>query len=73
MLREAPVAFVCTLRNPDAPVSSMLLAELALLGATWLTLEPLTVAAGPATAARASPGIRARATHGLHTACRKHR
>lgn len=42
VLREAPVVFVCTLRNPDAPVSSMLLAELALLGATWLTLEPLT-------------------------------
>lgn len=42
VLREAPVLFVCTLRNPDAPVSSMLLAELALLGATWLTLEPLT-------------------------------
>ncbi|MFF5145456.1 BTAD domain-containing putative transcriptional regulator [Streptomyces sp. NPDC013157] len=42
VLREAPVAFVCTLRNPDAPVSSMLLAELALLGAVWLTLEPLT-------------------------------
>ncbi|MFC4501367.1 MULTISPECIES: BTAD domain-containing putative transcriptional regulator [Streptomyces] len=43
VLREAPVVFVCTLRNPDAPVSSMLLAELALIGATWLTLEPLTV------------------------------
>ncbi|WP_246101480.1 BTAD domain-containing putative transcriptional regulator [Streptomyces cyaneus] len=43
VLREAPVVFVCTLRNPDAPVSSILLADLALLGATWLTLEPLTV------------------------------
>ncbi|TPQ24075.1 transcriptional regulator [Streptomyces sporangiiformans] len=43
VVREAPVLFVCTLRNPDAPVSSMLLADLALLGATWLTLEPLTV------------------------------
>ncbi|MGW6907990.1 BTAD domain-containing putative transcriptional regulator [Streptomyces sp. NPDC054940] len=42
VVREAPVLFVCTLRNPDAPVSSMLLAELAPLGATWLTLEPLT-------------------------------
>ncbi|MDF3139980.1 BTAD domain-containing putative transcriptional regulator [Streptomyces sp. T21Q-yed] len=42
VVREAPVLFVCTLRNPDAPVSSMLLADLALLGATWLTLEPLT-------------------------------
>ncbi|GGN04809.1 BTAD domain-containing putative transcriptional regulator [Streptomyces fuscichromogenes] len=42
VLREAPVLFVCTLRNPDAPVSSTLLAELALLGAAWLTLEPLT-------------------------------
>ncbi|MER5226711.1 BTAD domain-containing putative transcriptional regulator [Streptomyces flaveus] len=42
VVREAPVVFVCTLRNPDAPVSSMLLADLALLGATWLTLEPLT-------------------------------
>ncbi|MFF7979833.1 BTAD domain-containing putative transcriptional regulator [Streptomyces sp. NPDC007901] len=44
VLREAPVVFVCTLRNPDAPVSSALLAELALLGAVWLTLEPLTAA-----------------------------
>ncbi|NUS14633.1 MAG: AAA family ATPase [Streptomyces sp.] len=43
VLREAPVVFVCALRNPDAPVSSTLLADLALLGATWLTLEPLTV------------------------------
>ncbi|MEU1512912.1 BTAD domain-containing putative transcriptional regulator [Streptomyces sp. NPDC005811] len=42
VLREAPVVFVCTLRNPDAPVSSMLLADLALIGATWLTLDPLT-------------------------------
>ncbi|MEU6256697.1 BTAD domain-containing putative transcriptional regulator [Streptomyces sp. NPDC047043] len=42
VLREAPVVFLCTLRNPDAPVSSMLLADLALLDATWLTLEPLT-------------------------------
>ncbi|GAA4064449.1 BTAD domain-containing putative transcriptional regulator [Streptomyces shaanxiensis] len=42
VVREAPVVFVCTLRNPDAPVSSMLLADLALLGASWLTLEPLT-------------------------------
>lgn len=42
VLREAPVVFVCTLRNPDAPVSSLLLADLAPLGATWLTLEPLT-------------------------------
>ncbi|MDN3023547.1 BTAD domain-containing putative transcriptional regulator [Streptomyces sp. S.PB5] len=42
VVREAPVLFVCTLRNPDAPVSSKLLAELALLGATWLTLDPLT-------------------------------
>lgn len=42
VVREAPVLFVCTLRNPDAPVSSLLLADLALLGATWLTLEPLT-------------------------------
>ncbi|MDT7846358.1 BTAD domain-containing putative transcriptional regulator [Streptomyces justiciae] len=43
VLREAPVVFVCTLRNPDAPVSSVLLADLALLGATWLTLAPLTI------------------------------
>ncbi|MEU6373593.1 BTAD domain-containing putative transcriptional regulator [Streptomyces sp. NPDC046909] len=43
VVREAPVVFVCTLRNPDAPVSSKLLAELAPLGATWLTLNPLTV------------------------------
>ncbi|KUN24149.1 transcriptional regulator [Streptomyces antibioticus] len=43
VLREAPVMFVCALRNPDAPVSSILLADLALLGATWLSLAPLTV------------------------------
>uniref|UniRef100_A0AAU2A0A9 AAA family ATPase n=1 Tax=Streptomyces sp. NBC_00093 TaxID=2975649 RepID=A0AAU2A0A9_9ACTN len=42
VLREAPVVFVCTLRDPDAPVSSLLLADLARLGATWLTLDPLT-------------------------------
>ncbi|MFI7499202.1 BTAD domain-containing putative transcriptional regulator [Streptomyces sp. NPDC049687] len=42
VVREAPVLFVCTLRSGDNPASSMLLAELALLGATWLTLEPLT-------------------------------
>ncbi|MGW2050633.1 BTAD domain-containing putative transcriptional regulator [Streptomyces sp. NPDC001858] len=44
VLREGPVLFVCALRDGDSPTSSMLLAELALLGATWLTLEPLTVA-----------------------------
>ncbi|WP_416985810.1 BTAD domain-containing putative transcriptional regulator [Streptomyces sp. T028] len=43
VLREAPVVFVCTLRNPDAPVSSILLADLALIDTTWLTLDPLTV------------------------------
>ncbi|MEV6594702.1 BTAD domain-containing putative transcriptional regulator [Streptomyces acidicola] len=43
VLREAPVMIVCTLRNADSPTSSPLLAELALFGATWLTLEPLTV------------------------------
>ncbi|MEV5841101.1 BTAD domain-containing putative transcriptional regulator [Streptomyces sp. NPDC051985] len=43
VLREAPVLFVCTMRNPDAPVSSLLLAELALRGASWLPLRPLTV------------------------------
>ncbi|MGP4049984.1 BTAD domain-containing putative transcriptional regulator [Streptomyces sp. 2A115] len=42
VLREAPVIFVCSLRNTDNPASSLLLADLALLGATWLTLEPLT-------------------------------
>ncbi|GAA3773659.1 BTAD domain-containing putative transcriptional regulator [Streptomyces phyllanthi] len=42
VLREAPVVFVCTLRNGDSPASTLLLAELAQLGATWLTLEPLT-------------------------------
>ncbi|WP_340377442.1 BTAD domain-containing putative transcriptional regulator [Streptomyces sp. SS7] len=42
VLREAPVVFVCTLRDPDAPVSGTLLADLALIGATWLTLDPLT-------------------------------
>ncbi|NNN38058.1 AAA family ATPase, partial [Streptomyces sp. S3(2020)] len=43
VLREGPVLFVCTLRNGDSPHSSLLLADLALLGATWLTLGPLTV------------------------------
>ncbi|MEU3612863.1 BTAD domain-containing putative transcriptional regulator [Streptomyces sp. NPDC006872] len=43
VLREGPVLFVCALRDGDSPASSMLLAELALLGATWLPLEPLTV------------------------------
>ncbi|MEV1065216.1 BTAD domain-containing putative transcriptional regulator [Streptomyces sp. NPDC050263] len=43
VLREGPVLFVCALRDGSSPTSSMLLAELALLGATWLTLEPLTV------------------------------
>ncbi|MEU6349011.1 BTAD domain-containing putative transcriptional regulator [Streptomyces sp. NPDC047072] len=43
ILREGPVVFVCALRDSDAPDSSALLGDLALLGATWLTLEPLTV------------------------------
>jgi hypothetical protein len=43
VLREGPVLFVCTLRNGDSPHSSLLLADLALLGAAWLTLGPLTV------------------------------
>lgn len=42
VLREGPVLFLCTLRNGDSPHSSMLLADLALLGATWLSLDPLT-------------------------------
>lgn len=42
VLREGPVLFLCTLRNGDSPHSSMLLADLALLGATWLSLAPLT-------------------------------
>ncbi|MFF4270373.1 BTAD domain-containing putative transcriptional regulator [Streptomyces sp. NPDC001536] len=42
VLREGPVLFVCTLRNGDSPHSSLLLADLALLGAAWLTLGPLT-------------------------------
>jgi len=43
VLREAPVVIVCARRNTDNPTSSKLLAKLAPLGATWLTLEPLTV------------------------------
>lgn len=42
VVREAPVVFVCALRgDSDNPATSMLLADLAPLGATWLTLDPL--------------------------------
>ncbi|MEU5222386.1 BTAD domain-containing putative transcriptional regulator [Streptomyces toyocaensis] len=44
LLRNAPVLFVCALRDPAAPTVSGLLAELARLDTAWLQLEPLTVA-----------------------------
>ncbi|MES4902270.1 MULTISPECIES: BREX system ATP-binding domain-containing protein [unclassified Streptomyces] len=44
VLRDAPVAVVCALRNADDPAASGLLAELARHGATRLHLEPLSVA-----------------------------
>ncbi|ADI05025.1 ATPase-like protein [Streptomyces bingchenggensis BCW-1] len=44
VLRDAPVAVVCALRNTDGPAASGLLAELARHGATRLHLEPLSVA-----------------------------
>ncbi|MFC4472744.1 BTAD domain-containing putative transcriptional regulator [Streptomyces xiangluensis] len=44
VLRDAPVAVVCALRNADDPVVGGLLADLARHGATWLHLEPLSVA-----------------------------
>lgn len=44
VLRDAPVAVVCALRNADDPAVGGLLADLARRGATWLHLEPLSVA-----------------------------
>ncbi|MER7791957.1 BTAD domain-containing putative transcriptional regulator [Streptomyces sp. NPDC097640] len=44
LLRDAPVAVVCALRNADDPAASGLLAELARHGATRLHLEPLSAA-----------------------------
>ncbi|MFG3254882.1 BTAD domain-containing putative transcriptional regulator [Streptomyces sp. NPDC048172] len=42
-LPEAPVAFVCAVRNADDPSADGLLSALARRGTTWLPLEPLTV------------------------------
>jgi DNA-binding SARP family transcriptional activator len=44
VIRDAPVAVVCAVRNADDPVVGGLLADLARHGATWLHLEPLSVA-----------------------------
>ncbi|MFJ8108969.1 BTAD domain-containing putative transcriptional regulator [Streptomyces sp. NPDC096132] len=72
VLREAPVMFVCTLRNGDSPASSMLLAELALIGATWLTLDPLTADdVAELLAARGEDATREKAA-ALHRRCEGH-
>ncbi|MGI5456430.1 BTAD domain-containing putative transcriptional regulator [Streptomyces sp. CA-249302] len=67
ILREATVAFVCTLRGDAGnPATSKLLAELAPLGATWLTLEPLAtedVAELLAAAGEETPAEEAAALH----------
>ncbi|NUS84854.1 MAG: AAA family ATPase [Streptomyces sp.] len=44
LVREAPVAVVCALRNADDPAASGLLADLARYGATRLQLDPLSIA-----------------------------
>ncbi|WP_406257286.1 BTAD domain-containing putative transcriptional regulator [Streptomyces chartreusis] len=44
VLRDAPVAVLCALRDANDPTVGRLLADLARHGATWLHLEPLSVA-----------------------------
>ncbi|QFX86918.1 AAA family ATPase (plasmid) [Streptomyces sp. SYP-A7193] len=44
VLRNAPVVFVCAVRDPAAPTVGAMLAEVARLNTAWLQLKPFTVA-----------------------------